>query len=96
MTNLHMQKMTSNRFLKTPEHFIVGRSDGELVAISSEPHVLHEIHRKARVVAGEGPDKKDWSVTPIEDCWEKGRLGFKTVVTMEELAAVLQNFALSE
>ena len=88
--------MTSNRFLKTPEHFIVGHSDGELVAMSSSPHVLHEIYRRVRIVAGKDPNKKDWTVTPILNCWKEGQTGFETVVTMEELAAVLQNFALSE
>lgn len=88
--------MISNKFLKMPKHFLVGRSDGELVAMSSDPHVLHEFHRRARIVAGEDSTKNDWSVMPVEDCWEEGRTGFQTVITMEELAAVIQNFALSE
>lgn len=88
--------MLDNRFLKMPKHFIVGRSDDELVAMSSDPHVLHEIHRKARIVAGEDPNIKDWTVTPVKDCWEEGQTGFESVITMEELAAILQNFTLSE
>lgn len=81
---------------KFPKHFLVGREDGELHVMSSDPHILHCIHRKAQKLMGTYTGKDNWIMKPVADCWEEGKTGFDTVLPMKELEMILQVFGLKE
>ena len=72
-------------------HFFCGLEDGDFVAISDEPTILHEIHRKVRM-AEEGVSTDETpAVSEVPVCWD-GKPGFKTVISMREMETILQDY----